>query len=103
MRNGRNNSEHTMQVTPVEKPSVLLADKVHQRLEGFAVRMESTIESVVQVQIPLGKLHPVQWLREQAHNVKVFWESRDGSFFSAAVDDRLSSVIAEWSSIPPCS
>ncbi|MEM8485641.1 MAG: isochorismate synthase [Bacteroidota bacterium] len=86
MMERRDNIQSTLQVTPVTKPSLMLSDQVRSVLA--AARNTAAVDQrIVQVSVPVAALDPVQWLREQDADIKIFWEARDDQFFTAALGE----------------
>ncbi len=83
MLDNKSNIERTTQVSRIENPIDLLAAKVSNVLSAIPGDSQPS-NHAVQVRVPVGQMDPVLWLKEQHQEVKLFWESRDGFYFSAA-------------------
>ncbi len=64
---------------------MLLADAVQKKLDELAGSPEASQARVLQIRVSVANLEPMRWLSEQVHEAKLFWGSRDDSFYSAAV------------------
>ena len=81
----REEIDRSIPMPPTVEPFELMAEKVEQVLNNGANEARSQ-DHIERVSIPLSdSIEPVQWLRDQSQAVKIFWESRDDGFFSAAI------------------
>ena len=65
----------------------VLADRVGRVLSGAAVEAAAAPpgERVVRVEVAIGPVRPLRWLREQLQYPRLYWSGRGGAFGVAAV------------------